>query len=156
MDFEAIVQLLRALNDEKVEYVVVGGVAVNLQGVVRATQDIDLFVRPVAENLERLKRALRSIWQDPAVDEITIGDLKGEFPTVRYGPPNVGFAIDILGGLGQAFRYEDLEFEIIEWREVSARVATPKTLYRMKKDTMRLQDKADAAELRERFGLKGE
>lgn len=156
MDSETIEQLLRALNHEEVEYIVVGGVAVNLQGVVRATQDIDLFLRPDPENLERLKRALRSIWQDPAIGEITISDLKGEFPTVRYGPPDTEFSIDILGALGQAFRYDDLEYETIQWRGISARVATARTLYRMKKDTMRFLDKADAAELKERFGLKEE
>ena len=32
-------------------------------------------------------------------------------------------------------------------------VATPATLYRMKKDTVRPIDRADAAALREKFGL---
>lgn len=35
-------------------------------------------------------------------------------------------------------------------------VATPEALYRMKKGTVRLQDQADAAALRERFNLKDE
>jgi hypothetical protein len=36
------------------------------------------------------------------------------------------------------------------------KVATPGALYRMKKGTLRLQDQADAAALRERFNLKDE
>ncbi|HKY27268.1 MAG TPA: hypothetical protein VJM12_04900 [Pyrinomonadaceae bacterium] len=39
---------------------------------------------------------------------------------------------------------------------MSVRVATPAALYRLKKGTVRLQDHADAAALRERFNLKDE
>jgi hypothetical protein len=35
-------------------------------------------------------------------------------------------------------------------------VASPRTLYRMKTDTVRLKDRADAALLRERFGIEDE
>jgi hypothetical protein len=35
-------------------------------------------------------------------------------------------------------------------------VVTPRTLYRMKKDTVRAKHRADAEELRRRFGLDGE
>ena len=38
---------------------------------------------------------------------------------------------------------------------VPVRVATPATLYRMKKDTLRPIDRADAAALREKFRLGG-
>lgn len=38
------------------EYVLVGGVAVGLHGFERATNDIDLFVRPTAENVANLRR----------------------------------------------------------------------------------------------------
>ena len=39
---------------------------------------------------------------------------------------------------------------------VRARVATPRMLYRMKKDTVRPQDRLDAETIRARFGLKDE
>ena len=51
------------------EYVLVGGVAMGLHGLVRATQDVDLFVRPEADNVARVKAALRAVWDDPAIDE---------------------------------------------------------------------------------------
>jgi len=38
-------EILRALNARKVNYVVVGGVALVLHGVVRMTADLDLIVR---------------------------------------------------------------------------------------------------------------
>lgn len=37
--------------------------------------------------------------------------------------------------------------------ELTVTVVSPRTLYRMKKDTVRLQDRADAELVRERFGL---
>jgi hypothetical protein len=46
MTLEELLNLLRALNEQSVEYALVGGAAMNLHGVVRATEDIDLFVRP--------------------------------------------------------------------------------------------------------------
>lgn len=42
----------------------------------------------------------------------------------------------------------------MRYGEVEVNVATPETLYRMKRDTVRLRDKADAQVLREKFGLK--
>lgn len=38
--------------------------------------------------------------------------------------------------------------------DVNVKVATPETLYRMKRDTVRLRDKADAQVLKEKFGPK--
>jgi len=119
----------------------------------RATQDIDLFVAPAPENVERAKTALRSVFRDRSIDEIGAGDLAGEYPTVRYVPDEEAFVIDLIGRLGDAIRYEDLEFEERDVEGVRVRVATPRTLYRMKRDTVRLIDRADAAALKRRFAL---
>lgn len=151
MDYDRVMQLLQALERENVEYILVGGVAMNLHGVARATQDVDLFVRPEKENIERLKRALRSLWNDPEIDSIRQEDLAGDYPTVRYGPPDDDFIIDLMARLGDAFRYEDLVAENLPWKGMNVRIATPQTLYKMKKDTLRWLDRADAEELRERF-----
>jgi hypothetical protein len=153
MDFDKFLEVLRALAREGVDYVLVGAVALGVHGIVRATEDVDLFIRPDGENVERLKRALRSVWDDPDIAGITADDLAGEYPTVRYGPPGEGFVIDLLSRLGSAFAFEDLESETMSVEGVPARVATPATLYRMKRGTLRPIDQADAAALREKFGL---
>jgi hypothetical protein len=154
MDYGRIMELLRALEREKVDYILVGGVAMNLHGVVRATQDIDLFVRPEKDNVERVKRALRSVWNDPEIDSISHEDLAGDYPTVRYGPPNDSIFIDLMSRLGDAFHYEDLVAQDLPWQGIHVRIATPQTLYKMKKGTLRGLDRADAEELRERFEIK--
>ncbi len=63
MDFDKFLEVLRALAHEGVDYVLVGAVALGIHGLVRATEDVDLFIRPDGENVERLKRALRSVWE---------------------------------------------------------------------------------------------
>lgn len=149
-------RVIASLNDAGVDYVVVGGVAMNLHGLVRATEDLDVFVRPDPENIDRLRRALRAVWNDPSIEEITAEDLCGDYPAVRYGPPEGSFYLDILTRLGEATSFADLEVEVRDAQGVQARVATPGTLYRMKKNTVRPIDRADAAALRAAFDLEDE
>jgi hypothetical protein len=156
MDFEKFLLLLRELERRQVDYVLIGGVALNLHGIVRATEDIDLFVRADDDNIERLRQALRAVWADPAIEQITAADLAGEYPTVRYGPPGEEFVIDFLSRLGSAFQFDDIQAETVDIEGVRVRLATPSMLYRMKRDTMRLIDRADAVALREKFNLQDE
>jgi hypothetical protein len=51
-------EMLKALGAENVEFLVVGAYAVAGHGIPRATGDIDLWVRPTADNAARLWRAL--------------------------------------------------------------------------------------------------
>ena len=53
--------LFAALNAEGVEYAVVGGVAVNAHGYIRNTSDLDVFIRPTADNAESTFRALTAL-----------------------------------------------------------------------------------------------
>ncbi|NCA17739.1 MAG: hypothetical protein EBS90_11960 [Betaproteobacteria bacterium] len=52
------VEMLRAFRDEGVEHLVIGAHALAAHGYVRATLDIDIWVRPSAENAARIWRAL--------------------------------------------------------------------------------------------------
>ena len=49
-----------------------------------------------------------------------------------------------------------LEIERVPYEDLPVTAVTPRTLYRMKKDTVRLQDRADADLLRRRFNLEQE
>lgn len=51
-------ELLESFNAQNVEYVVVGAHALAHHGVVRATKDIDVYVRPSPANSERVLAAL--------------------------------------------------------------------------------------------------
>lgn len=53
------VEIFRALNSHGVDYLIIGGLAVQAYGHVRTTQDVDVVVAPDAPNLERLAAALK-------------------------------------------------------------------------------------------------
>ena len=59
--------LFKALQDDSVRYVVVGGLAVNLHGVSRLTMDVDLVVALDAENLARFAKAAQRLALKPVV-----------------------------------------------------------------------------------------
>lgn len=147
---------MKELAERQAEYILVGAVALTMWGIVRATADVDLFLPRDAKNLERIKDALRAVWNDPEIDSITSADLSGDYGVVRYAPPDGDLTVDLLTHLGEKFRYEDLRAQIVQKDGVAVRVATPETLFRMKKDTLREQDRFDAARLQEEFGLKDE
>lgn len=153
MEPETIRALFAALQAENVDYVLVGALALDVLGIGRLTEDIDLFVRPTPGNIDRLRRALRRVWQDASIDEITAADLAGDYPAIQYVAPD-GTPIDIMSRLGVAFEFADIEATVYSYGDVDVKVATPETLYRMKRDTVRLRDKADAQVLKEKFKLK--
>ena len=135
----------------------IGATAMGFHGLVRATEDVDLFVRATPENIDRLRRALRAAYDDdPSVDEISDADLLGDYPSVRYYPPSGDLFFDVMTRLGEAASFDTIEAEIKEVEGIRIRVATPAALYRLKKNTVRPLDRRDAAALRERFGLKVE
>jgi hypothetical protein len=156
MTFEETLRILTALDRHRVAYVLVGSMAMAAHGIVRATRDMDIFVSPGEDNIARLRDALKEAFDDPSIDQIAATDLAGEYPAIQYVPPQGDYWIDILARLGEAFRYPDVECEILRVEGVAVRVATPRMLYRMKKDTVRPQDRLDAQVLKQRFDLKDE
>jgi hypothetical protein len=54
-------RILRALAEHDVDYILIGGLAVQTHGHVRTTNDADLIPAPEPANLERLAAALRSL-----------------------------------------------------------------------------------------------
>ena len=158
MNFDKVVKVLASFEREGVDYAVFGGVALNLHGIVRATEDLDVFVRPDAENIARLLQALRSVFDDPNIDEISPEELMGEYPAVRYYPPSAvnedDFYLDILTRLGEFAQFDRLEIEELDVHGVKVRLVSPRTLYWMKRDTVRDKDRMDASSIKEKFGLK--
>ena len=154
MDYDVTKRVLAAFERFGVRYAIFGAVALNLHGLARFTEDLDIFVEPTAENIERLRTALKTAVDDPSIDEISTDDLLGDYPAVQYNPPDASFHIDILTRLGDAYAFADLKIARIALDELVVSVVTPQMLYEMKRNTIRLKDKADAHALKARFGLK--
>lgn len=145
--------MLLALEREQVDYVVFGAVALALHGLARATEDLDLFIAPTRDNIERLRKALTSVFHDPDIEQITAEDLLGDYPAVQYAPPEGAFHVDILTRLGERYDFAGLDKQRVSLDGVSVSVVTPRMLYEMKRDTVRPKDKADAARLAYHFNL---
>jgi hypothetical protein len=52
--------ILQALFDEKVKFILIGAYALAAHGYPRATMDIDIWVMPSPDNAEAVLRALRT------------------------------------------------------------------------------------------------
>lgn len=157
VDRDEILRVLRAFELSGLEYVLIGATAMGVHGLVRATEDVDLFVRATAENIERLRTALKAAYDDdPHIDEITAADLLGDYPAVRYYPPTGDLYFDVMTRLGEAASFDTVEAETKDISGTRVRVATPQALYQLKKDTVRAKDRADAAAIKQRFALEDE
>jgi hypothetical protein len=154
VDRDEILRVLGAFEVEGLEYILVGAAALGFHGIVRATEDLDLFIRATADNVARLQRALRRAYaNDPNVDDISADDLLGDYPAVRYYPPSGDLYFDIMTRLGDAAAFESVDMEIKVFEGIRVPVATPRALYELKKDTVRPLDRQDAEALRLRFDL---
>ncbi len=157
MDRDEIILVLRAFEEHELEYVLIGAAAMSFYGIVRATEDLDFFIRATPENVERLKRAFRRVYSDdPNIAEISADDLLGEYPAIRYYPPSGDLYFDVMTRLGDAASFDTVESVVMEVEGVCVSVATPRALYRLKKDTVRPLDRQDAEALRQQFDLEEE
>jgi predicted nucleotidyltransferase len=140
--------LLRQLAEAGVDFVVIGGVAVFLQGYARFTKDLDIVYAANAANLERLGRVLvelgarlRGIEEDvPFVpDARTLKRV-----TILTLDTPLG-SIDLLVDPDGSARYEDMRerADVVDLDGVAFRVASLEDLLSMKRAAGRPQDIAD-------------
>jgi hypothetical protein len=73
MRHDTIVTIIRNLNEARVSYMVVGGLAVNAHGFVRLTMDLDLILALDADNLRSAINVFKTMGYTPrapvAIDE---------------------------------------------------------------------------------------
>lgn len=91
-----------AFSDARVEYLLVGAYALAAHGFVRATNDLDVWVRPTPENARRVHGALTTFGA-PA-DRFTLQDLTQPDVVVQLGVPPV--RIDVLTSIS-GVQFED-------------------------------------------------
>ena len=133
-----IVELCTALNNEGAQYIVVGGIAVNYQGFLRATEDIDLLLEGSRENQAKVLHALE-ILPDKAVLQVQESDLD-QYTVVRVADEVVVDLMLSTCGIRYDEATDDIEFK--EIRGVRVPFASAKLLLRMKQ-TYRDKDIAD-------------
>ncbi len=60
-------EVFRELNRQKVKHVVAGGIAVNLHGVPRVTEDLDLVIYLGEENVGKFSKAMQALGYKPKI-----------------------------------------------------------------------------------------
>jgi len=140
-------ELLALLNSNGVEFLVVGAFAVSYHGYPRYTADLDIFVRPTAENATRVLKALSDFGFHSL--GITVEDLQTPDNVVQLGVvPN---RADLLTGIsGVTFEEAWPGRCQAELEGVPTQFIGRHELIRNKESTGRARDLGDAEELKKR------
>jgi hypothetical protein len=141
---EKQISLLAAFAAAKVEYAVVGGVAVNAHGYARMTRDLDLLIRKTEENARAAFGALLAV--GAPLEGLEPSDLLDDEENLRFGPEEDH--VDILASIGE------MPFEQVWRNRVEAEVGgvtvpfiSKSDLIENKRQVGRLRDLADVEEL---------
>ena len=136
--------LLSALNAHEVEYLVVGAHALAAHGHIRATKDLDVWVRPSADNAERVLRALAEF--GAPLQDLRADDLSEPGVIFQIGVPPV--RIDVITEI-DGVDFESAWAERLESTlgDLPVHVISRRDLIRNKKASGRLQDLADVERL---------
>ncbi|HKZ81218.1 MAG TPA: hypothetical protein VJ124_23310 [Pyrinomonadaceae bacterium] len=137
-------ELLLALNAHGVEYLIVGAHALAVYGHVRATKDLDVWVRPDQENAKRILSAL-SAFGAPLAD-LTIEDLTKAGTVFQIGIAPL--RIDLMTAIdGVDFSQAWPDRIQTSFAGAPVFVISRHHLITNKRATARLQDLADAERL---------
>ena len=137
-------KLLLAFNAHNVEYLIVGAHALAAHGHVRATKDMDVWVRPEQSNAQKVLRALSEF--GAPLSDLTADDLSRKETIFQIGlPPLRIVVITDIDGVEFAEAWPDrLE---TSFGGVPAFVISRHHLITNKKTAARLQDLADVEQL---------
>jgi predicted nucleotidyltransferase len=96
MIWDQFVDICRRLNDARVNYVLVGGMAVVLHGYERTTRDIDLLVDVASDNIARIREALHEVLPE-ACGELRDNDVEA-YAVIRMGGDEI--ILDLMKNIG--------------------------------------------------------
>ena len=150
--------LLRALLRHRVDFIVVGGVAAQLEGAPILTFDLDVLYEKSAENLARLLAALRELkahYRDPAGRHIEPDAEKLATLRLHLLLTELG-ALDVLGSIGNGLTYQGLVGRTISYQlgESEVRVLELAAVIETKEQANRDKDRAALPVLRQTLALK--
>ena len=148
--------VLEALNSEKAEYALIGGMALALHGIVRATMDVDLIVRVRKRDLERVESALNGIGLESRIPlrASEVAEFRDEYVEKRnllawsfvdWNDPSRVVDIVILHDLA------DFKIARVKWGGLSVPTLSLEDLLKTKEGTGRAQDKADCEKILEKI-----
>ena len=137
-------ELLLAFNAHSVEYLIVGAHALAAHGHVRATKDLDIWVRPETSNAHRILAALSDF--GAPLSDLTVDDLTRKETVFQIGLPPL--RIDVITNI-DGVEFTEAWTDRLEtlFGGVPAFVISRHHLIMNKKTAGRLQDLADVEQL---------
>jgi hypothetical protein len=145
-------EFFHLLTDHRVEWMLVGGYAYQFHVEARVTQDLDVWVKPSRDNLERLSMVVQAFVGQALDVEAALGLLE----TNKLGFPVAGlppYRLEVLLRLkGLDFDAANLRASTIDLAGVPVNVIHPHDLIRTKRLAGRPKDLADVYGLVRRYG----
>lgn len=151
---EEIILFFKHLNDQKVRYILVGGIAVNFHGFNRSTADIDVWLEDTINNRKAFVQSLGNYGIEGAEVFLTSPFIAGYTEVMLDN----GIHIDLMADL-QFFKKENFEacYEISKSFGLAQHVDVPilhlNTLIEEKERSFRAKDKLDAETLKKLYRL---
>jgi predicted nucleotidyltransferase len=142
-------KLLGVLADAGVEFVLVGGLAVTLQGYVRFTEDVDLLIDSSHHNIELLLATLEN-WGEGFARELSVDDFTDEEGAIRIVEETEQCQIDLftrISGRKYADVLSDADSFLLNGRKIH--FASKLSLIAWKEKSAREKDRLDAMALHE-------
>ena len=142
-------KLLVKLTDSEVLFVVVGGIAVALNGYVRLTEDVDILVESSEENIKRLLGCLSEFGEGFA-NELSVDDFSDdEAGAIRVVEATEDCQIDIFT-IMSGMRFQNLMQSAGETvvKERRIRFASKQDLIHLKSGSVREKDQIDVIALK--------
>jgi hypothetical protein len=139
-------KLLAALVVDGVDFATVGGVAVTMNGYVRATEDADIIVSDSPENLRKLLQSLEK-WGEGFARELKVEDFVFQEGSIRVVED---FILDIFTRMrGKSLDDFRLQLRYLETGGVRIPYLSPGDLIFLKQDSWRDKDKLDVLAMKE-------
>jgi hypothetical protein len=144
---EDLLKLCRDLNERGARYLVIGGFAIRGAGYLRETYDLDFIIDTSTENEAKVYKSLELL-QDKAVRELAPGEVS-QYTVVRVADE---ITVDLMKS-ASGIDYEEASKEIVMRRvqDIEIPFASPRLLWRMKKNTHREKDAADLLFLKQHY-----
>jgi hypothetical protein len=140
-------KLLALLADSKVDFILVGGIAVTIQGYVRFTEDVDILIKDTVDNKERLLLGLANYGEGFA-KELTVDDFTDEEGAIRIIEEVEQCQIDIFTRMDSR-KYDDVAIDADIFRVAGheIKLASKASLIGWKSKSTREKDRIDAMAL---------
>lgn len=153
MSEPAFDELLRRLAEADVEFVVVGGLALNAWGVVRGTKDVDVVIATDSDNVKRVAEVAVAAGGRVQQGEAMLGSTLSIAAALGGGeqvPIETDLGrLDVVQGLEGVPGYEELRSRAVEAEILGAKVwvCSREDLRAMKGSAGRTRDLADIEDL---------